>query len=90
MNGKFLQTFFGVESSDCEAIFNDVLIRKCYILQRAGDWTGALHDLINPEKKMDGSVVRENLVLDPSGKPIISIDGPFGAASEGNLFFESK
>lgn len=32
---------------------------------------------------MDGSVVRENLVLDPSGKPIISIDGPFGAASEG-------
>eukprot|EP00029_Vermamoeba_vermiformis_P007563 TRINITY_DN3305_c0_g2_i1.p1 TRINITY_DN3305_c0_g2~~TRINITY_DN3305_c0_g2_i1.p1 ORF type:complete len:668 (+),score=124.67 TRINITY_DN3305_c0_g2_i1:86-2089(+) len=58
-------------------------------IKRAGDWTGALHDLINPEKKMDGSVVRESLVLDPSGKPIISIDGPFGAASEDVFKFEN-
>jgi len=37
-------------------------------------------DLFNPHRKL--GVVQENLILNEDGKPILRIDGPFGAASE--------
>jgi len=55
-------------------------------IRRAGDWTGSLHDFMNPEKKL--GVVQENMVNAPNGKPILLVDGPFGAASEDVPKFE--
>jgi len=52
---------------------------SCHI-RNAGDWTGALIDLLNPEKKL--GVVQTNMISAPNGKPIFLIDGPFGAASQ--------
>lgn len=49
-------------------------------IRKAGDWTTDLMELFNPDKKM--GVVQENMVNAPNGRPIIQIDGPFGAASE--------
>jgi len=45
-----------------------------------GDWTTDLWDFINPDKKL--GVVQENIALDPEGRNIFRIDGPYGAASE--------
>jgi len=45
-----------------------------------GDWTTDLWNFINPGKKL--GVVQENIALDPEGRNIFRIDGPFGAASE--------
>jgi predicted ferric reductase len=53
---------------------------SCHI-RLAGDWTGKLHALMNPNKKNDG-VVQEYMVNAPNGSSILLIDGPFGAASE--------
>lgn len=50
-------------------------------IRNAGDWTGTLHLLMNPNKKEHG-VVQENMVTGPNGEPILLVDGPFGAASE--------
>lgn len=61
-------------SSSPDEDFVSVHIRK------AGDWTGSLHEFMNPDKKL--GVVQENMVNAPNGKPILMIDGPFGAASE--------
>jgi NADPH oxidase len=58
-------------------------------IRLAGDWTGSLHQLMNPNKKGDGSVVQENMINAPNGTPIILIDGPFGAASEDVFKFET-
>jgi predicted ferric reductase len=55
-------------------------------IRAAGDWTGALMNLMNPSKKL--GVCQENLVHAPNGRPIIQIDGPFGAASEDVFQFE--
>ncbi|KAF2077058.1 hypothetical protein CYY_001625 [Polysphondylium violaceum] len=52
---------------------------SCHI-NIVGNWTGKLSTLLNPEKKM--GLVQENLLNAPDGKPILRIDGPFGAASE--------
>jgi NADPH oxidase len=58
-------------------------------IRLAGDWTGSLHQLVNPQKKGDGSVVQSNMINAPNGRPIILIDGPFGAASEDVFKFET-
>jgi hypothetical protein len=50
-------------------------------MKAAGDWTTALMNLLNPSKKL--GICQENLINAPNGRPIIQIDGPFGAASEG-------
>jgi predicted ferric reductase len=52
-----------------------------------GDWTGMLHRLLNPENKM--GLVQENMLTAPNGRPIILVDGPFGAASEEAFKFEN-
>ncbi|EGC36287.1 superoxide-generating NADPH oxidase flavocytochrome [Dictyostelium purpureum] len=45
-----------------------------------GNWTGKLSTLMNPDKKL--GIVQENVLNAPDGKPILRIDGPYGAASE--------
>ncbi|EFA75915.1 hypothetical protein PPL_10487 [Heterostelium album PN500] len=52
---------------------------SCHI-NVVGNWTGKLSTLMNPDKKM--GIVQENVLNAPDGKPILRIDGPFGAASE--------
>eukprot|EP01132_Coremiostelium_polycephalum_P005567 gene5567-6933_t len=52
---------------------------SCHI-NIVGNWTGKLSTLLNPEKKI--GIVQENVLNAPDGKPILRIDGPFGAASE--------
>ncbi|EGG13423.1 superoxide-generating NADPH oxidase flavocytochrome [Cavenderia fasciculata] len=52
---------------------------SCHI-NVVGNWTGKLSTLLNPDKRL--GVVQENLLNSPDGKPILRIDGPFGAASE--------
>jgi len=52
---------------------------SCHI-RNAGDWTGALVKLLNPESKL--GVVQSNMISAPNGKPIFLVDGPFGTASE--------
>jgi len=52
-----------------------------------GDWTGALYEMLNPERKL--GVIQENMITAPNGKPIFYIDGPFGTASEDVFKFEN-
>ncbi|KAM9970286.1 hypothetical protein ACTFIR_002136 [Dictyostelium discoideum] len=52
---------------------------SCHI-NVVGNWTGKLSTLLNPDKKM--GIVQEQVLKSPDGKPILRIDGPFGAASE--------
>eukprot|EP01111_Echinosteliopsis_oligospora_P012929 TRINITY_DN4510_c0_g1_i1.p1 TRINITY_DN4510_c0_g1~~TRINITY_DN4510_c0_g1_i1.p1 ORF type:complete len:533 (-),score=107.81 TRINITY_DN4510_c0_g1_i1:139-1737(-) len=52
---------------------------SCHI-NIVGNWTGKLATLLNPDKKI--GVVQQDLLEAPDGKPILRIDGPFGAASE--------
>eukprot|EP01133_Synstelium_polycarpum_P010754 gene10754-12523_t len=52
---------------------------SCHI-SIVGNWTGKLSTLLNPEKRI--GIVQENVLNAPDGKPILRIDGPFGAASE--------
>jgi len=49
-------------------------------INAVGNWTGALHGLMNPDKKL--GIVQQDLLEGPDGSPILRIDGPFGAASE--------
>jgi len=51
-----------------------------------GDWTGDLWKEMNPDK-ITGPV-QEDLVNARNGKPILLVDGPFGAASEEVFNFE--
>ncbi|KYQ88705.1 superoxide-generating NADPH oxidase flavocytochrome [Tieghemostelium lacteum] len=52
---------------------------SCHI-NIVGNWTGKLSTLLNPEKKL--GIIQENVLNAPNGKPILRVDGPFGAASE--------
>lgn len=70
---------FTISSSPDEDFFS-VHIRK------AGDWTSKLHEFLNPENNL--GIIRENIVNSPDGKPILKIDGSFGAASEEFTKFE--
>jgi len=45
-----------------------------------GDWTRALSEFFNPDKKM--GLVQESLFMGPDGKALLKIDGPYGAAAE--------
>eukprot|EP00179_Madagascaria_erythrocladioides_P019363 CAMPEP_0198337834 /NCGR_PEP_ID=MMETSP1450-20131203/31445_1 /TAXON_ID=753684 ORGANISM="Madagascaria erythrocladiodes, Strain CCMP3234" /NCGR_SAMPLE_ID=MMETSP1450 /ASSEMBLY_ACC=CAM_ASM_001115 /LENGTH=579 /DNA_ID=CAMNT_0044042673 /DNA_START=77 /DNA_END=1816 /DNA_ORIENTATION=+ len=45
-----------------------------------GDWTGALQKLFNPDNRM--GVVAQDITTDADGRPILRVDGAFGAASE--------
>jgi len=55
-------------------------------IRALGDWTGALHKFLNPDRKL--GVVQENIRTAQNGKPILKIDGPFGASSQEVFNFE--
>lgn len=56
-------------------------------IKAVGDWTNSLTSMLNPEKKM--GLVCENMLYAPNGKPIMRVDGGFGAASEEVFGFET-
>jgi predicted ferric reductase len=49
-------------------------------IKNAGDWTGALHNLFNPNRQL--GLVQRGVTSAPNGAPILQVDGPYGAASE--------
>lgn len=56
-------------------------------IKDAGDWTHGLSMLLNPEQKL--GLVCEDMMFAPNGKPIMRVDGGFGAASEEVFHFET-
>eukprot|EP00164_Ancoracysta_twista_P003330 GFYU01004442.1.p1 GENE.GFYU01004442.1~~GFYU01004442.1.p1 ORF type:complete len:532 (-),score=157.56 GFYU01004442.1:106-1701(-) len=48
-------------------------------IKRAGDWTSAFHDFLNPRKQ---PLLEINKAQGPDGSAMVRVDGAFGSASE--------